>query len=215
MGPGARLKPARRTAYRLRAADMAMAVHDPVTRMKWLQEIIRADQFAGANRTDRSRYLAARASLVEVEAPAANFKTIKLVQPLAKSLKTKKAAMDEVLKMYGHALDYQVAEVTTAATYGMGELYRQLAADVLASERPKKLDAEALEQYDVLLEEQAFPFEEQSIKLHQANTQRASNNGADGIYDEWVQRSFDVLAKLMPARYAKSEVGEDYVPTLR
>ena len=86
---------------------------------------------------------------------------------------------------------------------------------MLASERPKKLDKEALEEYEVLLEEQAFPFEEQAIKLHQANAQRATNNGADGIYDEWVQRSFDVLAKLVPARYAKSEVGEDYVPTLR
>jgi hypothetical protein len=73
------------------------------------------------------------------------------------------------------------------------------------------LDAEALEQYDVLLEEQAYPFEEKAIELHQANTKRAS----EGIYDESVQKSFAVLAKLMPARYAKGEIGEDYVPTLR
>jgi tetratricopeptide (TPR) repeat protein len=200
---------------RQKLADMSLSGHDPVTRMKWLQEIVRADQLAGANRTDRSRYLAAKAVLVQVDQPVAAFKSIKLVQPLAKSLKAKRASMDDALKAYGRALDYQVAEVTTAATYGMAELYRQLAADVIASERPKKLDAEALEQYDVLLEEQAFPFEEQAIKLHQTNTQRASGNGADGVYDEWVQRSFDVLAKLMPARYAKGELGEDYVPTLR
>jgi hypothetical protein len=35
------------------------------------------------------------------------------------------------------------------------------------------------------------------------------------VYDEWVQRSFDVLAKLKPARYAMGEKSEEYVPTLR
>jgi hypothetical protein len=81
----------------------------------------------------------------------------------------------------------------------------------MASERPKGLDADAKEQYDVLLEEQAFPFEEKAIELHETNARRTG----DGVYDEWVQRSFDVLAKLKPARYAKAEKSEDYVPTLR
>jgi tetratricopeptide (TPR) repeat protein len=191
--------------------DMAQAANDYSTRNKWLDEIIRADAQAGSARTDRSRYLAAKATLVNVDPAVADFKAVKLVAPLPKSLKAKKASMDKVLAIYSRALDYQVAEVTTAATYGMAELYRQLGLDVMASERPKKLDKEALEQYDVLLEEQAYPFEEQAIQLHQANAKRAS----EGIYDEWVQKSFDVLAKLMPARYAKGEIGEDYVPSLR
>jgi hypothetical protein len=101
--------------------------------------------------------------------------------------------------------------VTTAATFGMAELYRRLGADLLTSERPKNLNAEELEQYDVLLEEQAFPFEEQAIELHETNAQRTG----DGVYDEWVQKSFEALAKLKPARYAKTEVSEDYVPELR
>jgi hypothetical protein len=116
-----------------------------------------------------------------------------------------------VLGTYGQALDYGVAEVTTAATYGMAELYRQLGADLMTSERPKGLDADSREQYDVLLEEQAFPFEEKAIQLHETNASRTG----DGVYDEWVQRSFDVLAKLKPARYAKAEIGEDYVPSMR
>jgi hypothetical protein len=139
------------------------------------------------------------------------FNAIKLVVPLDKSLKSKRTQMEKVLTAYGKALDYGVAEVTTAATYGMGELYRQLGADLMASERPKGLDADAKEQYDVLLEEQAFPFEEKAIELHETNARRTG----DGVYDEWVQRSFDVLAKLKPARYAKAEKSEEYVPTLR
>jgi hypothetical protein len=196
---------------RQRLADFAAGAHDERSRTRWLEEIVRVDQAAGTARSERSRYLAARATLTLVEPAVSGFNGVRLVVPLDKSLKAKRAAMERVLAAYGRALDYQVAEVTTAATFGMAEVYRQLGADLLSSERPRDLDAEAREQYDVLLEEQAFPFEEKSIELHQANAARAG----DGVYDQWVRQSFEMLAKLSPARYAKVEQGEDYVPTLR
>jgi hypothetical protein len=196
---------------RQKLADMAKAQNDTRARGQWIEEIIKADKQAGAARTDRSRYLAAKATLETATPHVAIFNAVKLVAPLDRSLKTKRNAMEKVLNIYGQALDYSVAEVTTAATFGMAELYRNLGADLLASERPKNLDAESLEQYDILLEEQAFPFEEKSIELHEANVERAR----EGVYDEWVQQSFDVLAKLVPARYARTEISEDYVPTIR
>ena len=192
-------------------ADAAEIAHDNAVRTHWLQEIIAADKAAGNARSARSRYLAARAVLVTAEPIAAAFNNIKLTAPLKRSLKEKREAMEKVLAAYGKALDYNVAEVTTAATFAMAESYRQLAADLIASERPKNMDADAAEQYSVLLEEQAFPFEEKAIQLHEANARRTS----EGIYDPWVQRSFEALAKLKPARYAKAEIGEDYVPALR
>lgn len=196
---------------RQKLADMAKAQNDVKGRSQWLDEIIRADKSAGDNRTDRSKYLGAKATIETAAVPVALFNSIKLTAPLDKSLKNKRSAMEKTLAIYGSALDYGVAEVTTQATFGMAELYRQLGSDLMTSERPKNLDADAKEQYDVLLEEQAFPFEEKSIELHETNAQRTG----DGVYDEWVQRSFDVLAKLKPARYAKTEISEDYVPTLR
>lgn len=196
---------------RLKVADIAKQQNDARGRSQWLTEIIAADKVAGSARSERSKYLAARATLEQVDPEVAAFNAVKLVAPLDKSLKAKKKAMEKVLASYGRALDYGVAEVTTATTFGMAELYRQLGADLIASERPKGLDAEAREQYDVLLEEQAFPFEEKSIELHEVNTKRAS----EGVYDDSVRRSFEVLAKLKPARYAKGEIGEEYVPNLR
>jgi tetratricopeptide (TPR) repeat protein len=196
---------------RQKLADMAKAQNDARTRAQWINEIVAADKSAGAARTDRSKYLAARGTLETAEPLAALFKSIKLAAPLDKSLKSKRTAMEKVLGIYGQALDYAVAEVTTSATFGMGELYRQLGTDLIASERPKNMDADTREQYDILLEEQAFPFEEKAIELHETNARRTG----DGVYDEWVQRSFDVLAKLKPARYAKAEISEDYVPNLR
>ena len=86
--------------------------------------------------------------------------------------------------------------MTTQSSFEIAELYRQLGADLMASERPKNLTAEELEQYDLLLEEQATPFEEQAIKLHEANAARAR----DGVYDDGVKASYAALAKLLPAR---------------
>jgi hypothetical protein len=103
-----------------------------------------------------------------------------------------------------------VAEVTTAATYESAELYRQLGKDLMSSERPNGLSKDELEQYNVLLEEQAFPFEENAIKLHEVNAARTK----DGDYDEWVQKSFAALAQLNPGRYGKVELGEPLVDSL-
>ena len=196
---------------RQRLADMAAAANDYTERDRWLHDIVTADLAAGAARTERSKYLAAKATLAFAE-PAGNaFHGVRLTEPLKKSLALKKDAMERALDAYGRAAQYGVAEVTTAATYSMAELYRSLGKDLMESERPKKLSAEELEQYDILLEEQAFPFEEKAIEIHEANIARAR----EGVYDEWVQKSFDALAKLKPARYAKAEIGAEFVREMR
>ena len=196
---------------RQRLADMAATANDYSERDRWLHDLVNADLAAGAARTERSKYLAAKATLKFAE-PAGNaFHGVRLTEPLKKTLPLKKDAMERALNAYGRAAQYGVGEVTTAATYSMAELYRALAKDLMESERPKNLGAEELEQYDILLEEQAFPFEEKAIEIHEANTARAR----EGVYDEWVQKSFDALAKLKPARYAKAEIGAEFVREMR
>lgn len=195
---------------RARLLEIAEAGNDSQARTSLLRDIVKVDATAGSQRSDRTRYLAAKASLELAEPVRRRFLAVKITQPLADSLTLKKERMEDVLKAYGKAADYGVAEVTTAATYRLGEVYKQFSRDLLESERPLDLDAEALGQYELLLEEQAFPFEEKAIDLYEANTARA----ADGVYDEWVQRSFAALAELVPARYAKLERSEDVVTTL-
>ncbi len=184
---------------------------DTAGRDYWLRDIIAADRAAGPARTDRSRALAAKATLTLAAPLREEFKSIKLVAPLKKSLAEKSKSMEAALKAYERAADYQVAEVTTAATFESAELYRQLGKDLMSSERPKNLNKDELEQYDVLLEEQAFPFEEKAIKLHEVNAARTK----DGTYDEWVQKSFAALAQLNPGRYGKVEIGEQLVESIR
>jgi tetratricopeptide (TPR) repeat protein len=190
---------------------IAVKAGDYSGRDSWLRDIIAADRSAGAARTDRSRALAAKATLTLATPAREQFKNVKLVVPLKKSLAEKRKAMEAALKAYEAAADYQVAEVTTAATFESAELYRQLGKDLMSSERPKNLKKDELEQYDVLLEEQAFPFEEKAIKLHEVNVARIK----DGTYDEWVQKSFAALAQLNPGRYGKVEISEQQVESIR
>jgi tetratricopeptide (TPR) repeat protein len=195
---------------RARLADLAGKSGDAERVRYWQHEIVLADGGAGAARNERTRYLAARAQLALAEPVRDAFRSIKLVAPLKQTLIAKKKALEAAVAAYKGVAGYEVAETTTAATYETAELYRTLAHDLLASERPKKLSTDELAQYDSLLEEQAFPFEEQAIAIHELYTQRA----AEGVYDVSVKHSFDALAALKPARYGKSERGEAWVAVL-
>ncbi|HEX5357926.1 MAG TPA: tetratricopeptide repeat protein [Aquabacterium sp.] len=168
------------------------------------KDIYLADLNGGNERTDRTRYLGATAALALAEPVAKAYREVALVEPLQKQLKLKKARMEEALKAYALASEPGVADVSTAATYHIASLYRDFGKAMLASQRPRKLSAVELEQYNVMLEEQAFPFEEKASDLHEVNARRA----ATGIYDEWVQRSFDALREMLPVRYGKRERGE-------
>jgi TolA-binding protein len=195
---------------RYRLLEIARAGGDEATVTARLHDIVQADATAGAQRSDRTRYLGAKASLELAEPVWRRFVVVKLSQPLADSMKLKRSLMEDVIEAYTNAADYGVAEVTTAATYRLGEAYQQFSKDLMASERPKDLDDAALEQYDLLLEEKVYPFEEKAIDLYKTNADRT----VDGVYDEWVKKSFDRLAEMMPARYAKAERSEDVVTTL-
>ena len=183
-------------------ADLARDTGDTSGRRRWLEEVIAADAAAGSQRTDRSRYLAAHGAL-ELARPHDDLaRAIKLTVPLDQSLLAKKTATEQALTGYSRAAQYGIADVTTAAGWAMADLYRDLGKSLLESERPPSLSAEEREAYDVLLEEQAFPFEEKAIEIHEANARRA----ADGVYDEWVRKSYTSLAELKPARYARTEL---------
>jgi hypothetical protein len=187
---------------RWKLAEIAGSAGNIDKQRAWQREIVNADRTAGAGRTDRTQYLAAKSQLALASPARDEFRSIALVLPLKTSLAKKRKAMEAALGGYKAAADYRVAEVTTVATYEIAEIYRKLGQDIMKSERPKKLDADQLDEYSSLLEEQAFPFEEQAISTHEINTKRAR----EGVYDDGVKKSYAALAELKPGRYAKTEI---------
>ncbi|MCW8919113.1 MAG: tetratricopeptide repeat protein [Gammaproteobacteria bacterium] len=174
-------------------------------RDRWANFLVKAYAGSGVVGTPRSRFLAASAQLVLARPLFEAFDRVTLVEPLQKSLRQKKSVMEQALARYASIIDYQVAEATTNASYHIAELHRRFAKALLESERPANLNEEELEQYQLLLEEQAYPFEESALQVHEANVARIS----EGLFDEWTKQSLAVLAQLHPVRYAKSELSEE------
>ncbi len=196
---------------RYRLAKIAKEEGNAARSLALMREVQKADQTAGRARTDRTRYLGAMATLALAQPLADDYRKVALVEPLKRNLKLKKDRMEAALKAYAAAADYGVAEVATAATFHTAELYRDFGRSMLDSQRPKGLKRDELEQYNVLLEEQAFPFEEKAIELHETNARRTTA----GIYDPWVRASYGALAKLRPVRYGKVERAEGVIDAIR
>jgi cellulose synthase operon protein C len=196
---------------RHRLAVMAKADGNAKREFELQREMFLADQRGGAARTERTRYLGAMGALAMAQPAVDEYKKVALVEPLQKNLKTKKAKFEAALRGYATAAEYGVADVSTAATFHTAALYQDFGKAMLTSQRPKGLKKLEIEQYNVLLEEQAFPFEEKAIELHEVNAKRT----AKGVYDEWVQKSFAALRTLKPGRYARVERVEGVVNEIR
>jgi TolA-binding protein len=198
------------TEARFILSEIYLKTQDDEKRRYWLNKLIEGDlqamQDPSIERSVRSRYLAAMSSLVFAQDQFTGFKNIQLSLPLKSSLARKKMALEQSLTAFNQVLDYKVEEFITAANFYLGDIYHQLARDLMASSKPKDLNALELEQYELLLEEQAFPFEEQAINIHQTNAQRTWQGTHVKSYDKWVKLSFSALEILMPARYNKHEV---------
>ena len=186
------------------------AADDGKKRRYWLDRKIDIHRKMGTAATERATFLAAEAQYVFAEDERINFEVIRLTHPLPKSLKRKQKALTRTVKAYEAVADYQVSRFSTASTFQIANLYASLSSSIMDSDRPDNLNELELEQYEILLEEQAFPFEEQAISLHEINMRRSW----EGVYDDWVKRSFTELKKLMPARFDKQEIDVAYVENI-
>jgi TolA-binding protein len=175
-----------------------------------LREIVEIDEKAGSARTPRIRYLAARSALVLSERLYERFRDVKLVQPFEKSLQRKQARMDTALEAFEALVDYEAAEVTAGATFYIAEIYFDFSQSLMKSERPSGLDPAQMNDYELVLEEEAFPFEERAIGIHEKNLELLSA----GIFNSWIEKSLEKLANLMPGRYAKFEASSGLIASI-
>jgi tetratricopeptide (TPR) repeat protein len=172
----------------------------------WLRRIIDGDSKAGDSRTERSQWLAAWANAEYGDYWTWEFNQVKLRAPLNKWMPRKSEKLKNALQRYEQAAGYGFFELSSRASYSIGELYARFAQELMDSPRPKGLSATELEQYELLLEEQAIPFEDLAMEIHQNNIRHSW----DGNFNQWVDKSFAAMAKLSPARFGKQEIQVSY-----
>ncbi|MEN8209941.1 MAG: tetratricopeptide repeat protein, partial [Candidatus Fermentibacteria bacterium] len=175
-----------------------------------LEKIVVIDAAAGKDRTPRTRYLAAQAALVLAEQKFETFVTVSLVNPLEVNLRRKRELMKETTQKFNQLIEYEIAETTAAATFYLAEIYAHFSKALMTSERPQGLSPLELEEYELAIEDQAYPFEEKAITVHENNIKLISI----GVYNEWVEKSLQKLAEFIPARYDKPEEASGIVSSL-
>jgi tetratricopeptide (TPR) repeat protein len=160
-----------------------------------LRKIVEVDAGGGSKRTDRTRRLAALASLELAQSSIKKFTEIKLIKPFASNLQKKKVAMRVMKGQLEKLFDYGVDEVTAAANYYLAEMYYDFSKSLMNSERPDDMHFMVRDQYDLSIEEQAIPFEKKSIQVHGKNLELKID-----VHNQWVEMSIDKLANLSAGR---------------
>src|SRR5215468_3787308 len=195
---------------RSKIAEIYRSKGDQAQYHKQLEEIVRTDGTAGSERTDRTRHVAARAALELSKPLFEQFASLKLVQPFDRSLQEKQHSMDTATKAFGTVVDYQVAEVTAAATFHMAEIYANFSQSLRESERPADLAADALKDYDQQLADAAQPLEDKALGVHEKNLELMRR----GLNNSWTQKSLERLAALKPDTYARTEISSGFLGSL-
>lgn len=193
-----------------RLAELYQETKQPLKRRFWLAKMMKTVDQAPGQADDRMRYLAASASAVLANDAFSRYKAIKLTLPLNETMVKKTEALEKAMKAFQKTASYGVSSFSTEAGFRMADIYAQLSRDLMDSDRPDGLNALEMEQYEILLEEQAFPFEENAIDIHEQNASRSWN----GIFDDWVRNSFDALKALLPGRYDKPELQQELIDVL-
>jgi len=192
---------------RNKIAGILKAQNDRESYLKELGEIVAIDASAGSARTPRTRYLAAQAALVLAEVTYDAFAAVRLVEPFKVNLRKKRDLMKEATQEFNRLMDYEFGEITTAATFYLAEIYAHFSQALLTSERPKGLNAQEREEYELAIEDQAYPFEEKAIDVHESNLKLITR----GVYNVWIEKSLQKLAEFVPARYDKPEESSRFI----
>jgi tetratricopeptide (TPR) repeat protein len=128
------------------------------------------------------------------EAAERRFSVIRVVEPVAKNLKLKQAAMEEVVRHFTEAASYGFADVSLASTYKIGYAQLDFANGVMQAPRPRNLSPTERVQYEALLRDQVGPYRQAAEKAFRTTLQQGKTAGVE---NEWTAR----------ARFALGEFG--------
>ncbi|MDO3720946.1 tetratricopeptide repeat protein [Marinobacter sp. chi1] len=201
-----------RMEARYHVAYLYKRMDDLNRHLYWLRRVIDGHNKAPEDwQTGRSAWLAAWANNEYGDYWRIEFDRVRLRHPLQKSIPRKNEKLKNALDRYNKAAEYAVQGQTSRATFNIADLYGQFARELMDAPRPKGLSELEAMQYELILEEQAIPFEDLAIEVHQANIDRSWG----GQFNPWIERSFGAMAKLNPARFDKQEVQVAYGDGIR
>ena len=145
---------------------------------------------------------AAKAQLRIAQESFSRYQAVTIKPPIEETVTRKRELLQEVIRNFVDAGTFKVAEVSTASNFFLGSALEQFKDEILDSPRPDELTREELEEYVILLQELAYPFEEKALKAYRVNIERAVELE---ILDKWIEKSYHRMAELAPWAYLREE----------
>lgn len=145
---------------------------------------------------------AARSQLRVAEKTFTSYGTYHIAPPIDKTVVRKRDLLQDVIKEFVSAGSYRTADVITASNYFIGRALELFKEDILSSPVPEGLSAAELEEYELLLQEMAFPFEAKALDAYRVNIQRSVKLE---LLDPWIEKTYERMAELAPWSYLRSE----------
>ncbi len=127
--------------------------------------------------------------------------SIKLAQPFEKTLHKKTVMLEALLNEATEIIQYKIPDQLSEVFFKMGLILENFKDSLIQSERPADLTGEDLEDYDFLLEEKAYPYEEQSLKAYE---QSVTFGREYRSYNKWLMKSLEMLSNMRPALYRRN-----------
>ena len=117
--------------------------------------------------------------------------------------------LDTLLKEYSALIGYKLPEMLPEVFFPVGLALENFRDSILQSERPDDLDKEELEEYNFLLEEKAFMYDDKAAQAY-GNCFRAGVKTAS--QGEWTGKCLERLSALKPAIYKRRFVEVEIEP---
>ncbi len=146
----------------------------------------------------------AKARLILASDNQETYMAVKIVQPFEETLKEKTSLLEASLKDYSQIAKYAIPELQPEVFFRMGRILENYRDSILQAEKPKDMSKQESEEYNFLLEERAYPYEEQAVKAYEKSVQSGRKSG---VFDEWFNKSLGRLAELKPAIYKRDKSG--------
>jgi tetratricopeptide (TPR) repeat protein len=145
---------------------------------------------------------AARSQLRIAERSFSSYDNYHISPPLDKSVVQKREMLQTVIRDFVAAGNYRTADVITASNFFIGRALELFKEDILSSPKPEGLTPPEMEEYELLLQEMAFPFEAKALDAYRVNIQRSVKLE---LLDPWIEKTFERMAELAPWSYLRSE----------
>ena len=146
-----------------------------------------------------SPVILAQVDFLKADEAHAAYASIKLTQPLPKSIEKKKAKLEATIALYEQCSKRAVAEYTRASAHRIGQSLIEFGDALAASERPQGLSADDLAAYNDVITEQSYAFYDRGEDAWSTLLRQSVSEKDDP--GNWLARTREALWPRLGARF--------------